>query len=62
MTQKSKKFSVWIMRTRRTGHTWRKMDEFDTRLQADDYVSYHKEIVAKPPKGYYRYKVEPINR
>ena len=59
MTQKSKKFTVWIICTLGSVHKWRKVDEFDTRLQADDYVSYHKEIVAKPPKGYYRYKVEP---
>ena len=59
MTQKSKKFTVWIICTLGSVHKWRKVDEFDTESQAYDYMLYHRENVCKQPNYYYRYKVEP---
>jgi len=66
------RFEVWIICTRGTGHNWRKMSTFDSRADAEEFVSWHKradaeefvswhkKIDAKFPKGHYSYKIETV--
>jgi len=54
------RFGVWIICTRGTGHNWRKMSTFDSRADAEEFVSWHKKIDAKFPKGHYSYKIETV--
>lgn len=36
---------------------WQFMDRFSTLAEAEDYVSYHKEIDKTPPVGRYSYRI-----
>lgn len=54
------RFEVWIICTRGTGHNWLKMSTFDSRADAEEFVSWHKKIDAEFPKGHYSYKIETV--
>ena len=54
------RFEVWIIGTRGTGDNGRKMSTFDSRADAEEFVSWHKKIDAKFPKGHYSYKIETV--
>ena len=58
-TMKDRPFDVWIICTRGTVHSWRKMTTCDNYQQAALLVEYHRMIDVKFPKGYYAYKIEP---
>jgi len=53
-------YEVWIICTRGEGHKWRRMNTFTSRLEADEFVQWHKDMDRKFPQGHYRYKIETI--